>query len=80
MWQIIQSDVTNPLPLKDDSVQCVVTSPPYWGLRDYGTASWAGGDADCKHGARIMGNANKGNVREVLVETGLLPDGEPALL
>jgi len=24
------------LPLKDASVDCVVTSPPYWGLRDYG--------------------------------------------
>ncbi|KKK90038.1 hypothetical protein LCGC14_2727080, partial [marine sediment metagenome] len=23
--------------LEDESVQCVVTSPPYWGLRDYGT-------------------------------------------
>lgn len=23
------------LPLADDSVQCVVTSPPYWGLRKY---------------------------------------------
>jgi len=22
--------------IKDGSVQCVVTSPPYWGLRDYG--------------------------------------------
>jgi len=22
--------------LADESVQCVVTSPPYWGLRDYG--------------------------------------------
>jgi len=31
------------------SVQCVVTSPPYWGLRDYGTASWVGGDEDCDH-------------------------------
>ncbi len=25
--------------LPDGSVHCVVTSPPYWGLRDYG---WAG--------------------------------------
>ena len=25
------------LPLAGNSVQCVVTSPPYWGLRDYGT-------------------------------------------
>ena len=24
------------LPLHDATVQCVVTSPPYWGLRDYG--------------------------------------------
>ena len=24
------------IPLHDKSVQCVVTSPPYWGLRDYG--------------------------------------------
>jgi len=27
----------------------VVTSPPYWGLRDYGTAEWIGGDAECDH-------------------------------
>ena len=25
--------------LPDESVHCVVTSPPYWGLRDYGTGS-----------------------------------------
>ena len=24
------------LPIADNSVDCVVTSPPYWGLRDYG--------------------------------------------
>lgn len=24
------------IPLRDESVQCCVTSPPYWGLRDYG--------------------------------------------
>jgi len=29
--------------LPDESVHCVVTSPPYWGLRDYGTAIWEGG-------------------------------------
>ncbi|MBZ9822318.1 DNA-methyltransferase [Mesorhizobium sp. CA4] len=32
-----------------DSVDCVVTSPPYWGLRDYGTATWEGGDPNCEH-------------------------------
>ncbi len=35
--------------LPDESVQCVVTSPPYWGLRDYGTGQWEGGDAGCEH-------------------------------
>jgi DNA modification methylase len=30
------------LPLRDGCVQCVVTSPPYWGLRDYGDADQLG--------------------------------------
>jgi DNA modification methylase len=30
------------LPLRDMCVQCVVTSPPYWGLRDYGIAGQLG--------------------------------------
>lgn len=32
-----------------ESVQCCVSSPPYWGLRDYGTATWEGGDDRCDH-------------------------------
>ena len=35
--------------LPDESVHCGVTSPPYYGLRDYGTAAWDGGDAECDH-------------------------------
>ena len=35
--------------LPDGSVNCCVTSPPYWGLRDYGTAKWEGGNSDCAH-------------------------------
>jgi len=35
--------------LLDESVNCCVTSPPYWGLRDYGTAKWEGGDPECYH-------------------------------
>ncbi len=30
------------LPLRDNSVNCVVTSPPYWNLRDYGHAGQIG--------------------------------------
>lgn len=35
----------------DESVDCVVTSPPYYGLRDYGTGHWEGGDPNCDHEA-----------------------------
>ena len=36
--------------MESDSVQCVVTSPPFWGLRDYGLPPqiWDG-DPDCEH-------------------------------
>ena len=38
------------IPLPDESVHCVVTSPPYWNLRDYGLApSVWGGDSECPH-------------------------------
>ena len=48
--EVIEGDVGKVLKtLDDESVQCVVTSPPYWGLRDYGTATWEGGDEDCEH-------------------------------
>ncbi len=32
----------NHIPLTDNSVQCVVTSPPYWGLRDFGQVGQIG--------------------------------------
>ncbi len=54
-WQILQGDVRQVLEtLPDASVQCCVTSPPYWGLRDYGTATWEGGDAACDHRSPTM--------------------------
>jgi len=34
----------------DDSIDSVMTSPPYFSLRDYGTANWEGGnDINCDH-------------------------------
>ena len=33
---IIQHDVTKDFPLPDNCIDVVITSPPYWGLRDYG--------------------------------------------
>jgi DNA modification methylase len=46
-------DVLRTMP--SSSVQCVVTSPPYWGLRDYGTATWDGGDEGCDHRQQLGG-------------------------
>ena len=38
MNKILQGDVIEKLKeIESGTVQCVVTSPPYWGLRDYGT-------------------------------------------
>lgn len=48
--KLYHGNVFNILPqLPSRSVHCVVTSPPYWGLRDYGTGEWEGGDSKCNH-------------------------------
>jgi DNA modification methylase len=56
-------DILKTLP--DQSVHCVVTSPPYWGLRDYGTATWDGGDPQCDH---IRANGRNDVTAERLAE------------
>lgn len=53
-YEIITGDCLESLKrLPDNSVHCCVTSPPYWGLRDYGTATWEGGQSDCDHKVRV---------------------------
>lgn len=53
--KLLTGDVLEILPtLPAQSVQCVVTSPPYYGLRDYGTAKWEGGDPECDHKGKPM--------------------------
>ena len=42
------------------SARTCVTSPPYFGLRDYGTATWNGGDTECDHLGKPM--ATKANI------------------
>jgi len=51
-WEVRQGDALSVLAdMSADSIDCVMTSPPYWGLRDYGegTATIFGGDDDCDH-------------------------------
>jgi DNA modification methylase len=48
--KIIVGDVRTAMQsIPDQSVQTCITSPPYWGLRDYGTGTWLGGDEACSH-------------------------------
>ena len=44
----------------DESVHCCISSPPYWGLRDYGTAKWEGGDDRCPHNGMLESQLKPG--------------------
>jgi DNA modification methylase len=46
--------------MEPESVHTVVTSPPYWGLRDYGTATWEGGAEGCDHLSQPAGGTRNG--------------------
>src|SRR5687767_12406410 len=64
-WHIEDCDVREGLArIPDCSVHCVVTSPPYWGLRAYGTEPqvW-GGSPNCPHswGAEVLGDSRGGS-------------------
>lgn len=57
--------------LPDESVHCVVTSPPYWGLRDYGVAGMIGLEGSvAEHIAALVGVFE--DVRRVLRKDGTL--------
>ncbi len=62
---IHQGDVIHELrKLPSESVHCVVTSPPYWGLRNYGIepSIW-GGRSSCAH---VWGSQERGKRGDVL--------------
>lgn len=59
--------------LPDESVHAIATSPPFFGLRDYGTGTWEGGDPDCEHsvGGQVPDSKNPGAIR-----TGMRPGAD----
>ncbi|MGI9555803.1 MAG: DNA-methyltransferase [Cyanophyceae cyanobacterium] len=60
--QILQGNCIETLQkLDDESINTCITSPPYWGLRDYGTAEWDGGDINCDHVANPNATKKMGN-------------------
>ncbi|MFD2415000.1 DNA-methyltransferase [Amycolatopsis pigmentata] len=50
--------------LPDNSVDCLVTSPPYWRLRDYVPDTWTGGRPGCRHRPASLGTAPPGGRRD----------------
>lgn len=58
-------DVLKTLP--DESINCCVTSPPYYALRDYGTGTWIGGDPNCDH-MYFHGSADGVGTHKLLTE------------
>jgi len=63
--------------MEPESVHCVVTSPPYWGLRDYGTATWIGGDEGCDHLGPPMRTNNKPSDSQATFHGGTNRSTEP---
>ena len=57
--------------LPEKSVQCCVTSPPYWGLRDYGVAGQLGLEATPQEYVERMVDVFR-EVRRVLRDDGTL--------
>ena len=63
LWEVLKT-------LPDESVDMCVTSPPYYGLRDYGTGEWVGGDPNCPHKRLNKVNADNcdtGHAQEGLI-------------
>lgn len=60
LWQIWHGDTrTRLLDIPDGVVHTVITSPPYFGLRDYGTGEWADGDEACDHFMPLPGGTQR---------------------
>ena len=71
-FQVITGDaLTNLRGMADESVDCCVTSPPYWGLRDYGHAGQMGLEPTPASYVQGMVEVFR-EVRRVLVSQGTL--------
>lgn len=78
-YSILQGDCLETLKtLPDGCVQMACTSPPYYSLRDYQTASWEGGDPECQHSTGNQVNITKdaGTNRDGVYSSGVRPGSD----
>ena len=66
LWHGDSLEVLRTLP--DESVNCVVTSPPYYGLRDYGEAGQYGLEASPSEYVDTMRATSAGQGRDAVAE------------
>ena len=62
--------------LPDSSINCCITSPPYYGLRDYGTSKWIGGDPECDHVIGSFGSNCSVGSHKKMKELGMYAPGK----
>jgi len=60
--------------LPDNLANTCVTSPPYFGLRDYGTAEWIGGDDNCDHNPQVADGGQRSDRTVPLGRGGMYKD------
>lgn len=71
-WEIREGDALEELrKMPDASVNCCVTSPPYWGLRDYGVTAQMGLEATPEEYVARLGTVFR-ELRRVLADDGVL--------
>jgi len=68
--QILHGDVLEKLAeIPSESMDCIISSPPYWGLRDYGVEGQLGLENDFRDYLKIMNNVMD-QLKRVLKSTG----------
>lgn len=79
--KIIHGDCLEVLKtLPDESVDVCVTSPPYYGLRDYGTGTWVGGDPNCNHYSGTWGKNTGVGTHKKMQDSGMALVGNAHLM
>ena len=81
-YRLIEGDCSQVLhTIPDEAINLVVTSPPYWGLRDYGSSTetvW-NGNPDCEHkwGKEFLGDTRTCNTFKHRWQNTPKPDNVP---